>query len=353
LSFRRKRELVSLLALVGALSFERHANAFTIESQLSPGCHEGMTTDALRAVRKDLATARPLARSGDDGPLIDDLPFSVDDDMADIGGATLLIGIRDNDLKGRGAESLDQLIEIHGDPAHQREHCLRTPDEDEPGGSAVSVADCRAFIRERAVAAIDNGLDATGTPDAARRTVVKVSLSLAGVAEAGLPTFYLEIGRAMHALQDSFAHDFRSADGLQITVALNWVDFAESGLVESRDGPPHMTPLDKCDDADALRTLRHRLAVQASTELLRATLDPSLDRAGKLAAVDATLDKYLTYQPGCTFDNGWCDAPERSYQSTGGCGCNLVQPGPVTAGAALVLVALASMLRRRTKTHAS
>lgn len=347
----RRRGLVSLVIAAGALSFEGHAHAFTIESQLSPGCHEGMTTDALRAVRKEMATAGPLPRSGDDGPLIDDLPFSVDADMADIGGATLLIGIRDNDLKGRNAESLDQLIEVHGDPAHQREHCLRTPDEDEPDGTAASVADCRAFIREHVIAAIDNGLSDAGTPDATKRTVVKVALSIAGIAEAELPTFYLELGRAMHALQDSFAHDFRSADGTRVTVALNWVDYAEGGLVESRDGPAHLTPLDRCDDADGLRTQRHMLAVRASTELLRAALDPSLDRAGKLAAVDATLDRYLSFQPGCTSDNGWCAAPERVYQNAGGCGCTVVRPSSVLAGAAPLLITLVALLRRRSARH--
>ena len=31
----------------------------------------------------------------------------------------------------------------------------------------------------------------------------------------------------------------------------------------------------------------------------------------RLSAVDATLAKYLSYEPGCTEANGWCDAPER------------------------------------------
>ena len=328
------------------------AQAFTLHSAITSACHEGITTDALRIVRSELTTAASLGQSGDDGPLVDDLPFPIDDDMKDIGAATLLIGIRDNDLKGRSAESIDQLVEVHGDPNNQREHCLRTPTEDEPGGSAASIEDCRAFIREKVRIAIDEGLGESGMPDAARRSDTTVYLSFAGKTTAPLPTFYIELGRAMHALQDSFAHDWRTSDGLQVTVSLNWVEFAENSFDESRDGPAHRAEMDDCADKDGLRTQRHQLAVEASSALLRAALDPSLDRAGKLAAVDATLDQYLSYTPGCTYDNNWCDAPERAYKTSTGCGCSVIGERSGGAATALVVAALAALsLRRGGRSH--
>jgi hypothetical protein len=344
--------LPALVAAIGVVATSSAAHAFTIYSVITPGCHEGITSAALRAVRQDLVAAAPLASMGDDGPLIDDLPFTMDDDMKDIGAASLLIGIRDNDLKGRSAESIDQLVEVHGNPDNQREHCLRTPAEDEPGGSGASIDDCRGFIRERLTAAIDGGLDASGVPDTTRREDVTVYLSFAGKTSVSIPTFYVEMGRAMHTVQDSFAHDWRTADGTQVTVSLNWVEFAEGTFDESRDGPEHRTPLDTCDDQDDLRTQRHALAIQASSELLRAALNPALDRNSKLAAVDAVLDKYLTYKPGCTHDNNWCDAPERQYVNGQGCGCTLVGERSGAAAAVLMVAALTLLgVRRGARSH--
>src|SRR5204862_293746 len=125
----------------------------------------------------------------------------------------------------------------------------------------------------------------------------------------------------LHALQDSFSHTFRSSDGRAITVVLNWVDLVEDDLDEARDGPPHMARLDRCDDADALRTNRHRLAVDASAELLRAALAKG-DRTYKLSQVDRVLDAYLSYRSGCTAKNDWCNAPENALRDEArGCGC--------------------------------
>ena len=86
--------------------------------------------------------------------------------MIDLGGATLLIGTRDNDLKGRSSDNLAYLGAVHGDPNNQDEHCLRSAGQDEPGGSAAAVAACRAYIRGRVAEALD-GLGANGAPDLA------------------------------------------------------------------------------------------------------------------------------------------------------------------------------------------
>jgi len=308
--------------LAGWLTAEpRLAHAYTISSAISSGCHEKITTDALRAVRLDLATAAPLPAYENDRALIDDLEFVPAGDMTDLGGATLLVGVRDNDLKGRDSGDLTQLALVHGDPSAQREHCLRSTDQDEPGGSEAAVRDCRAFILERIGEAL-GGLDAMSRPDLANRTSLAVYLSLRHRVDALLPTYYVRIGQAIHAIEDSFTHTYRTTDGMQITVSLNWVDEASGTLVEATDGPPHADDLDRCDDPDDLRRRRRELATEAATAVLRATLDPTQTSDQKMAAVEVILDQYLSYSPGCTFDNGWCQASERQY-GNGHAGCSV------------------------------
>ncbi len=309
-----------------------------------------MASQALRTVRTEFSTAAPLPATDDEQALIDDLEFQTDGDMSDLGGVSMLIGDRDNDLKGSGANDLTQLAEVHGNPNTQQEHCLRGPDQKEPGGSAAAVASCRAFIRGRVSDALA-GLNASGKPDLAKRTTISVHLDLRGDVDAPLPTFYVRIGQALHAVQDSFAHSYRTSDQMKITVSLDWLDLANGTWVESHDGPGHAIELDRCDDPDALRAARHRVAIQASTALLRATLDPQKTPDQKLAAVDAILDQYVSYSPGCTYDNGWCDAPERQYQNPSGCACSagkgIAGTWPASAGMALVLLAVMRRTRSR------
>jgi hypothetical protein len=319
----RQRKLLNPGGLLSAFTFgtcfvgllataPRVAFAYTISSPITAGCHEKITTDALRAVRLELATAAPLPANSNERALIDDLEFTPASDMTDLGGATLLVGVRDNDLKGRDSMDLSQLALVHGDPNAQEEHCLRRSHEEEPDGTATAVGACEAFIVERIGQALA-GLDATGTPDLANRTSLPLYLSLRHGVSASLPTYYVRIGQAIHAIEDSFTHTYRSPDEMQITVDLDWVDEANGDLVESTDGPPHSSELDRCDDPDALRQLRRELATEAATAVLRTTLDPSQTNDQKMAAVEVILDKYLTYSPGCTFANNWCQAPEHAY----------------------------------------
>ena len=314
------------------------ANAYTISNELTAPCHEDITSAALRGVRKDLPNAGPLAITNDERALVDDLQFTPDPDMRDLGGATLLAAVRDNDLKGRASDDLSALAEVHGDPANQEEHCLRSSEQKEPGGTKAAVDACRAFIRKRALEAI-GGLDAKGAPDLGKRTALTIHLSIRGTVSAPLPTYYVAAGQAIHAIEDSFTHAYRSADGHKITVSLDWIDEVNGSLVESVNGPGHAKALDQCDDADELRKTRRLLAIAAASEFLRATLDPALTVDQKMAGVDAMLDRYVSYQAGCTFENRWCDAPEAQYKDPQGCGCRVGYAGG-GAGTALGLGAL-------------
>ena len=346
---RRKPWKTSASLLVAcALSAPGSASAYTIENAFSTGCHEQITSQALRTVRTEVATAAPLALTDNEQALVDDLQFTPEGDMKDLGAVTLLVSVRDNDLKGRGSGDLTELAEIHGDPGDQREHCLRGPGQKEPGGSAAAVADCRAFIRERVLASLE-GLDGAGRPDVTKRTSLAVHLSIRGRVDASLPTYYVRVGQAIHAVEDSFTHTYWTPDGMQITVALDWLDSVNTTLVESRDGPAHAAQLDRCDDPDELRKRRRELAIEASTGILRATLDPQKTKDQKMAAVDVVLDKYLTYKPGCTSDNSWCNAPESQYKANSGCGCRVGTAEEGLGAAGLAVLAGLFMVGRRAR----
>jgi hypothetical protein len=335
--------MLGAMVVAGALG-SGGANAFTISSPLSQGCHEAITSQALRGVRMDVPNAAPLALTANEQALVDDVQFVPDPDMKDLGGITLLVSVRDNDLKGRNSADLTQLAEVHGDPNNQAEHCLRAANETEPGGSEAAVADCRAFILGRISQALD-GLDATGMPDSSQRTALTLHLSLRGQMDALLPTYYVRMGQAIHAIQDSFSHTYRTPDGMKITVVLNWLALVKGSLVESRDGPAHRAALDVCTDPDPLRATRHALATDASAAVLRATLDPNATRDQKMTTVGGILDKYMSFSPGCTFDNQWCQAPESQYQNSA-TGCGVAGTGSVVAPI-FALLAAATLARRR------
>lgn len=345
--------LVSGAALLFLFAAERPAAAYSYQSTISVGCHERVTMAALRTIRGQLATAKAIDPDRNDLALVNDLPFDLDPDMKDLAAATLVVGVRDNDLKGRGPNEVDSLAMIHGNPNNQEEHCLRAAGDDEPDGNTRALAACRAFIRQKVVEALD-GLDAGSTPDPNRRTDLDVSLSLRGKVTASLPLFWVRVGQALHTVQDSFAHTFRSPDRRHIRTILNYIEYVNGDEVESRDGPLHRTGLDACDDLDDLRTLNINVATQASVDLLHAALDPALARDAKVAALDAVLAKYLVLDPGCTDANGWCDAPERQYEVAQSCGCSVVgarRNGALAAGGVLLGFALLAARRRRRLTR--
>jgi hypothetical protein len=346
------RHRAAILAAAAVAFAAGPARAFTIESIVTRGCHEMITTDALRAARSTLATAAPLPATGDDQALIDDLPFSAAADMMDIGGATLLLGVRDNDLGGRDANDLSQLALLHGDPNLQQRHCLHGVDQPEPGGSQTALADCRAFILDGVASALD-GLDASGSPDPTNRTTLRVYLAIRHGVDASLPTYYVRIGQAVHAVEDSFAHTFLTPDDTHVTAVVNWVNLVEGDLNEAVDGPPHSTELDRCDDPDDLRRARRMMATQAATELLQITLDPTQGRDQKMASVSALLDGWLAYQPGCSVENAWCAAPERKFGSINRTGCDVSGSRPSGWGAlAAGVVALLGIAWRRRRSAA-
>ena len=337
-------------ALAACLLAPAVAHAYTIASSITDGCHESITQNALRAVRAEGLAAAIAPVTGDDAALIDDAPYDVDGDMADLGAVSLVLGDRNVDLHGNAPDDLDQLAPVHGDPKNQPQHCLRRPGDDEPNGSADAVQACQDLILARVKAALA-GLDESGKVDPSRRTTMKISLDLRGAVDVSLPTFYLEMGRALHAVQDGFSHTWRSEDQQHITVVLNYSEVVNQSYDEAKDGPPHSAALDECSGLDAFRKKRLSLATDASAALLRAVLDPTLTTdAERLAAAQGVVDQYLSYQSGCTYDNDWCDARENEYRDNPGCGCTAPGAGSTRRSAGLVpllLLAGLALLRRK------
>jgi hypothetical protein len=323
------------------------ARAYTVSTFVSDGCHEEITDGALRDLRAGAPDAAPvLAISKGDRAFVDDLPFELPSG-SDLAAVTLLVGVRDNDLKGRGSTDLQALALIHGDPATQDEHCLRDLDDLEPDGTSRAVARCRAFILGRVGDALDH-LAPDGTPDATSRVALPVALAIRGETSVLLPGFYVHLGQALHALQDGFSHSYRTPDQMEIREALTWLHPIDDDLDESMAGPPHSSELDRCVGLDDLRTTRLLVAGEASRALIAAALGPGT-RDDRLAAAGTVLDTYLTVAPGCDSGNAWCGAPEHAYATEPTAGCDVGGRGgrPGLLGGLAVLVLLTMRARRR------
>lgn len=354
---RLKLSAVTVGLLASAVP--RPAAAYSTESIVSDPCHERLSMRALRAARLVEPRLEPLAPvTRDDRALLDDLPFDVWSDMNDLGAASVLLGNRHVDLQGNEPDDLDQLAVLHSNPTKQMQHCLRSPNEDEPEGSATAIQQCREFIRSRVLDAA-LGLGADGRPSAQERITQKdVFLEFRGLIDAELPRFYFRMGEALHALQDSFSHTYRTADALNVVTVLNYAEYVEGHLDEAHDGPAHSSELDRCVDLDAYRQTRFDVATTASVELLQAAFAAHADPSG--GDLEAVLDRYLTLCSSandycgrggpCTAENNWCDAPETGYEEPSSCVCGAA-PGARTSSAgpfaAAALLLLAFMRRRR------
>ncbi|HET9989368.1 MAG TPA: hypothetical protein VFQ65_12645, partial [Kofleriaceae bacterium] len=171
------------------------AHAWTVGSQLdNTGCHERITTEAFRAARLMFATAPVIAPTADEAALIDNAQFVPPADFVhDLAAMSLLFGVRDNDLKGNNPLDSLQLVEVHGNPATQEEHCIRDAGDDGSAGDSAALERCRQFIRTRVGEALQ-GLAADGIVDPAHRMELAIYVSFAGRVHPMLPQFYVKLG---------------------------------------------------------------------------------------------------------------------------------------------------------------
>lgn len=284
------------------------AKAYTVKSGITDGCHERITAEAFVAFRDDplwsevvvpegdtwRKLARPLNQYLLDQGLIDEeLPepqlfvlFS------------LVVGARAPDTGGRSVSDLSsqRLIALDPRPEGQYVHALRAPQDDEPEGSQNAVAGTRALMRQ----SFSDAATASLQPPEEQISTAPVTLDFYNLfyVEVWEPGFLL--GETGHTLQDSFSHAIRSDEFEleKIAHVLNYVDAVYTGFDESRDGIAHSKHFDRCNEAD-LAELRD--AVDMATEDL---LDAFLrTQGGDDSALDELLDKWVTLQEGCTFDD--------------------------------------------------
>lgn len=328
---------VVLLALV-VLSDGSRARAFTIESPIGEACHEHITGAAL--ARAPFGADVPLVPADEtQRRLASALPFSVPPAaQADPRIVATWIGVREADTGALAVTDLDRLASVHGDPSTQASDCLRRPEDDFVAGDASALAACRAYIAGEIELALGPGdaIDA-GTEE------VAVALAFEGTQTVALPRFPYRVGRALHALQDSFAHTYRDASGTQVLAVHNWVDWVTGHYDPARDGVRHQSDRDHCTGsaADVARATR---AEDASAELLAALAEGTGGRAGRVARVASVLDRWLMPASGCDASNAWCGSPD-AITSEGGCSVG----ARGARGSALVVLTLvgAWLLARR------
>lgn len=316
------------------------ARAFTVETLVSEGCHERMLLAALSEVGWP-GGQTPPELSELERRVVRDLTFDLEPSAADPWTLAALVGVRDNDLRGVAPSDLPGLSEIHTEPALQLEHCLRSPADDGAPGDARALGACRRFVLRELALALGEGDDL----DLESTVPVPTYLAFRERTELRVRRFGFHLGRAIHAVQDSYAHAFRAPEVGRVRHVLNFTDFARSGdYHEARDGHRHLNRLDDCDQDDPASAARARAAEEATTRLLRAVVDETGGRAGRLARAALVLDSVLALEPGCTADNRWCDAPELSLRPA--CDCRAAAGSRTGGFGLLLLVAVFGLLRR-------
>jgi hypothetical protein len=316
-------------AAVAVLAVAANASAFNIETVATPGCHERITAQAVARSGWPQGAVAP-APSASDSDLAANLQFHVPAGT-DPWSLALLIGVRDNDLGGFSPTNLPEFAAVQNGDGEQHPHCLRELDDRGDGADASALSGCRAFMLGEVAAAIgdDDGVDLAATE------LHRVDLAFQD-RQVPLARFPFHMGRAAHALEDSFAHTFRTADLHQVQSVLTYVapDLGE-GYDADLDGFPHQSAMDECDDESPEAKARAAAATQAVSELLEA-VNAAPDRATRLARAGDALDAWLGRAPGCSENNDWCGHAARPA------GCSAVGGAP-----AALLALLASILVRR------
>lgn len=322
------------------------ADAFQVETSFTTGCHEQATLIALaasgwpggrRAPAADETTERILA----------DLPFDLPAAAADSWGVALFIGVRSNDLGDADPFDLAALSMLHNDPARQPEHCLRRREDDGEQGDVSALAACREFILTELEAALGAGDEI----DTEATVSVETFLVFRGRIGLDLNRYGYHLGRAAHALEDSYTHTFRNPDDERVRHVLNWIDGNLGGSNDlARDGHPHVSALDECDVDEESRQRRDR-AAQAVADLMAAVNDDGGGRAGRLERAGAAVDGHLIREEGCVLDNEWCG---NGLMIPAGCAAAGTGGGGAAAATGLLLALAGLGLRsRRGRTSAA
>lgn len=337
---------IALCAGLGLLALAAPAQAFYINDPLHRGCHERFTAQLLTTLGyRGGVTPPPL--SHDEAVFISRQAFDASQYPADMLAMALILGNRSNDTAGYGSQNIINLAVESNVDANQPPNCLRVVADDGDDGSQKALRRCREFIRHEAETAL-SGLAADGSVDPFAVDDQAVFIPYQGTIQWPLSRFYYHSGRALHALQDSFSHTLRDESWHRVLTVINWVDAVRGPFDESRDGPEHSFLLDSCDEPRPWRDAQLQAVMMASHALYSALLSASAtSRDAALAQIDAVLDDWLAYQPGCGFANAYCASPVyQDLLAAGIRGVNVCSTGgepsarPARTPALLIVLAL-------------
>jgi hypothetical protein len=166
--------------------------------------------------------------------------------------------------------------------------------------------------------------------------------------DAWAPAFYL--GKALHTIADSFSHTIRTDDMSKIIHVLNYAEAVAGEWKEERDGLRHSNSMDEC--TEAMGPVLEGV-LQASVDLVFAAMAVIEGEDENLVGVQAVMDKWLTYETGCSMQNNYCDSqwaqrakddPTLPYmESIFGCSCG----GRAGAPALILIFLIPAIFRRR------
>ena len=325
-----------LLALLAALSLASPAAfAWTEASPSTAPCHERLA-DASLEMAGLIAPPPPL--TGKDRQLFDYVQFDASPYGRDIYVLSLLIGSRWNDTRGGSTFEIWKFLEEMSDPEDSGEHCLRKPGDDGEAGDARALLRCREAVRTFARLAWSFAAAEGEPPDPDLRVEVPEFLLYTGTTDVSLSGFYFYAGRALHTVQDSFVHAYRSEDRMTIVEIVNGVEeLTGRGFDPATDGPAHRQAMDDCECERPMLDETLEASGMAGTELLRVLAS---DPATREEDLEVFLERWFALEAGCTIENGYCGSPDAEALREATCGgCTMVE-GSGGGRAAIVLACL-------------
>ncbi len=300
------RIFVLVAVLACGLSLSSVARAYTIGTGFTEGCHERITAGAFREFVGLLEVPVTLPdedeedqdwkrvgqflvrAAGIDRETLTETEFFI--------LHSLLAGVRSPDTAGHSVLNLDRARSLHTDPAPvgQYEHSLRATTDDFEEGNRSAVDGMRAVIAAELTESLllDDDL-----------IEVSVFFDFYGTVEVDVWAPAYHLGRAAHAVQDSFSHTIRDEadDFHSVLQVLNFAEAVAGTLREDRDGLAHSTVLDSCDaETEAVVA-----AAQLATQQLFLTAGEAR-ATGTTESIDRFLDDWYGFRPGCHADNEYC-----------------------------------------------
>jgi hypothetical protein len=286
------------------------AAAYSVGSGVTDACHERMTAragvDILLEIPPPGSVEVPGGRWREISEyLLDPLDLDLEkmDETTRFLLTSLIVGAREPDTDGHSIMNIENLHSLHGDPSAvgQYAHSLRGPEDDGAAGDAAAVTGVRTLILEL----LDEGVEILSRDAGEQLMDAQVYLDFYGRVDVEVWTPLFLVGRAAHAIQDSFSHTIRcDQDGLRkVAHVLNYIDAIGDDFDEQRDGLAHSDSMDACEREDLAPV------VEAATAATADLFGAARDRFAGLdpRAPEAVLDEWLTLRTGCKLEDEFCD----------------------------------------------